>query len=162
MNGPTRVSASISTDGEPISVLDFARFLYYLRAAYVLCLKEAKSLPPNEPLSKEAVQNIAQHACRGHLRLWGIGLVAAARRKLSASDDLHFVDISRHNPIDIAFYCIAGALAAAVIISGGEFTMSKDGIKVRLPPLGDGIAKIKKAFSSGSEEREAPRRKKSD
>jgi len=40
-------------------------------------------------------------------------------------------------------------LAAAVIISGGEFKASKDGIHVKLPPFGKGIAEIRRALSRG-------------
>ena len=59
-------------------------------------------------------------------------------------DRLSIIDISRENPVSIVFEGIPVILAAAVVISGGEYELGP--LKVKLPPLGDGIKAIISAF----------------
>jgi hypothetical protein len=52
----------------------------------------------------------------------------------------------RRNPFEIVFLGIGVALTAALIVSGGKFEFGLTKLKIEIPPLGEGIAKLKKAF----------------
>jgi hypothetical protein len=146
MQQPTITHGSIKTESGPISILDLSHFLYHFRAAYVEALKFKKQNTvyetPNEAELEIIANEVASRmAVNGH-----VGISNNALTPLHADEELNFVDISRRNPIDIVFSCVWVALAAATIISGGEIKLDKDGFRIKLPPLGKGIAELKKAI----------------
>jgi hypothetical protein len=61
------------------------------------------------------------------------------------AEDLSILTISRNSPLRITFTGIAIALAAAVIISGGSYKIGP--VSAELPPLGTGIAALRKALN---------------
>lgn len=91
-----------------------------------------------------------------------VGISSNALAPLPDEEELAIADISRRNPLDVIFSGVGVALAAAVIISGGEIKWDKDGFKVKLPPLGKGIAELKKAISGNYTPIEPRRRGKDD
>jgi hypothetical protein len=74
------------------------------------------------------------------VREWGFWDVAPA-------DDLAVLNLRRENPIDILLLAIGVPLASAVILSGGKFEVGAGGLKVQLHPIGDGIAKLRRALA---------------
>jgi hypothetical protein len=58
--------------------------------------------------------------------------------------DLFIVDIKRENPIELIVEGIACVLAAAVILSGGQYKFGP--IIATLPPLGEGLKKLREAL----------------
>lgn len=143
----------IETESGPISVRDLSYFLYHFRAVYVEAWRFQQEQQINDlPLKTEIAQmadEIAQRLVnKGHL-----GISKNALANLPAEAELAIADISRRNPLDVVFSCVGVALAAAVIISGGEIKWDKDGFKVKLPPLGKGIAELKKAIYGSKQPR---------
>lgn len=146
MSYSTSVTALLNTATGPISVRDFSYFLYYFRAAYVAAVHlqqqhRVPDVPSQEELTKLAKLVESELSHREPFKISNLALA-----DLDADLDLEFTDINRQNPIDIVFSCVGAALAVAVIISGGEITWNKDGLHVKLPPLGKGIAELKKAM----------------
>jgi hypothetical protein len=66
---------------------------------------------------------------------------------VAPEDDLAVLDLKRQNPIDILLAAIAVPLASAVILSGGKFEVGPQGLKVQLHPIGEGIAKLRRALA---------------
>lgn len=60
-------------------------------------------------------------------------------------------EIDKHSPLEIVCCCVIGALTLAVIISGGNVEIKPSGIKFQIPPIGEGIASIRKAMRSGNQ-----------
>lgn len=136
----------IETETGPISVRELSYFFYHFRAVYVEALRFKYEHQiygrPSEFEIERIAEEIAQRlATKGHLGVSNNALI-----ELPPEEELAIADISRRNPLDIVFSCVGVALAAAVIISGGEMKWDKDGFKVKLPPLGKGIAELKKAI----------------
>jgi uncharacterized metal-binding protein len=151
----------IETESGPISVRDLSYFLYHFRAVYVEALSYKQEHPiynmPRETEIAQIAEEIAQRlAKKGHL-----GVSRNALANLPAEEELAIADISRRNPLDVVFSCVGVALAAAVIISGGEIKWDKDGFKVKLPPLGKGIAELRKAIYDNKQPK-AQRRPRTD
>ncbi|WP_430460222.1 hypothetical protein ACQUQU_13485 [Thalassolituus sp. LLYu03] len=72
-------------------------------------------------------------------------LKSAANRALSTEEDLMLVDIYRRNPFEI-FLCGTGiALTATQIVSGGKFEFKVTGIKIEVPPIAEGLYKLRRA-----------------
>jgi hypothetical protein len=84
--------------------------------------------------------------------------IEAEYRKNSFRDDfgassqcqLEIVSIKKNSPLEITLCGVAVALAVAITISGGRFEFSWKGIKCRVPPIGDGIYKLRKALRKNS------------
>lgn len=57
------------------------------------------------------------------------------------------ISMHKNSPLSIVVEAIPFALAAAVIISGGEIQFSPKSLKVKLPPLGTGIKSIRDALN---------------
>ncbi len=136
----------IETESGPISVRELSYFLYHFRAVYVEALSYKKAhriynIPRENEIAQIAKEIAQRLAMKGHL-----GVSRNALAKLPAEEELAIAHISRRNPLDVVFSCVEVALAAAVIISGGEIKWDKSGVKVKLPPLGKGITELKKAI----------------
>jgi hypothetical protein len=64
---------------------------------------------------------------------------------LNPAHDLLVSKMDRTNPIELFLFGLAAPLAAAVILSGGELQVGSM-LKVKLPPIGDGILKLRSAL----------------
>ena len=143
---PTNTEGLIETQSGPISIRELSYFLYHFRAAYVEGIKLNKREFSYEALNDEDLEKIAEEVAIQLASKGTYGISQSALADLPANEELNFIDLTRRNPIEIVFSCVAVALAAAVIISGGEIKWDKDGFSVKLPPLGKGIAELKKAI----------------
>lgn len=143
----------IETESGPISVRDFSYFLYHFRAVYVeaLYFKREHQIysHPRETEISQMAEEIAQRLVNKGYK----GIANNALANLPAEAELAIADISRKNPLDVVFSSVGVALAVAVIISGGEIKWNRDGFKVKLPPLGKGIAELKKAIYGSKQPR---------
>lgn len=151
----------IETESGPVSVQDLSTFLYYFRAAYVESLRCKDELQIQDNLADLEIDGFTSEVAQRMAVKGYNGISENAKATLNVEDDLYLTDISRRNPIDVVFSCVGVALVAAVIISGGEVKWDKDGFRVKLPPLGKGIAELKKAIN-GSYRPRAQDRKKTD
>lgn len=146
MQENTITHAVIATESGPISVRDLSYFFYHFRAIYVEALSckreyQIDSLPPEAVIKQLAEKTTRSLAAKGNL-----AVSRNALKELPAEEELAIADISRRNPLDVVFSSVEIAILIAVIISGGEIKWDKDGVKVKLPPLGKGIAELKKAI----------------
>ena len=143
MANTEKYEVTIETDGKGIDVRLLNDFLYHFRAAYaagVLNAQQFDSYPPRT--SYDGLSSWLQSIVNGGD--W------KAISRLAYVDlregNLEIVDIRRENPLIIVFYAIPVALTIAAIISGGEVEVGPRKFKVKLPPLGTGIASLRQAF----------------
>ncbi len=142
----TKEATRINTETGPIPVGDFSYFLYLFRAAYVAGIKANGSNFPNENFIKDEVEELSNIVQENLLRKSKREITFLSFHKLPIHEDLTILDIKRENPLDVIFGGIAIAFTVAVILSGGKFELTKDGLKVELPPLGEGIKSLRNAF----------------
>jgi hypothetical protein len=73
------------------------------------------------------------------------GQISAGFEWLNPAHDLLVSEMDRSNPVDLLLSGLAAALAGAVILSGGELQFGSM-LRVKLPPIGDGILKLRSAL----------------
>jgi len=143
-----KAETRIDTETGPIPVRDFSYFLYLFRAVYVVAIQVYEE-HFNENLTEYTEDNVKKLSNIVKKRI----LYKSTRNishlffhELPISKDLTILDIKRENPLDVIFSGIPIALAVAVIFSGGKLELTKTGIKIELPPLGEGIRSLRNAF----------------
>jgi hypothetical protein len=129
--------AQFKDDG-PLDVYELSYFLFLFRAVYVAASERVRddSTPPEvfaEKLRYELTND-----------KYPYDDVNLARKELD--HNLTIIGIRRESPLEILFAGLGAALVVALIISGGKVTVSLKQVKVELPPLGHGIAKLREAF----------------
>jgi len=142
----TKEATRINTETGPIPVSDFSYFLYLFRAAYVAGIKANRNNFPNENFIKDDVEKLSDIVKKDLSHKSKRDITFLSFHKLPIHEDLTILDIKRENPLDVIFGGISIAFAIAVILSGGKFELTKDGLKVELPPLGKGIRSLRNAF----------------
>lgn len=152
-----QVFLSIPTDRQPFSAGMFAVVLAHLTAVYQEILDHQVSIGravefeegmPNAQLVLDELVKVANASVAGgpefeHLQVEQ--LAAPLLADAAASSPLLIVDIRRQNPIEITLAGVGSAIAVAVILSGGSFQFL--GMKAKLPPLGKGIAALRKSLA---------------
>jgi hypothetical protein len=120
----------------------------YLCALSWLYGNIAEIIPMGQPTdsSKESVDIIINEFINSGLGYFDIHYVFLEDEYFCSRfrDRLSIVDIRRENPLLVVFEGIPFVMAAAVIISGGEYELGP--LRVKLPPLGKGIKEIISAF----------------
>ena len=141
MEDKEHLAVSIATDGEGIDLRLLNEFFYNFRSAYAAgVLNSINTQFPHfdqnyEDLSYWLKRSVNGSDWREISRLANVDL---------GNRNLEIVDIRRENPLLIVFAGSFVALTIAVILSGGKLQAGP--LKVELPPLGDGIAKLRQAF----------------
>jgi hypothetical protein len=131
----------IETDGKAIDVADLAEFLYHFRAVYAAALhvdRRGVEFPDNEnlrPVLNEVELKLKELDWRD--------ITALAYADLG-DKTLGILDIKRENPLTIIFEGVVVVMAIAVVLSGGKFKLGP--LSVELPPLGEGITKLREGF----------------
>jgi hypothetical protein len=143
-----KVEVTINSDGKPVPIQQFSEFFTLLRVCYILALEEAKFEMEDDgdvavDLSLEHISEAILHHA-GSLTKSEFNKIAV--QTLPREEELYLQDIARRNPFDVVFMGIGIALTAALIVSGGKFEFGLTKLKIEIPPLGEGIAKLKKAF----------------
>jgi len=146
MSSIIKAETRIDTETGPIPVRDFSYFLYLFRAVYVAAIQVYEKNHFNENLTEDNVKKLSDIVKKIILRKSTSHLSHLFFYKLPISKDLTILDIKRENPLDVIFSGIPIALAVAVIFSGGKLELTKIGMKVELPPLGEGIRSLINAF----------------
>lgn len=145
MTKNSEVIGVIETDGNPIPLKDMSYFFYHFRAVYVESVNTIKI--EETPLDEKDYIDYWSEVVANKLSSQGhLSISRNALAKLSPENEIYFTDISRVNPVSIVFECVGVALAVAVVISGGEVKFDENGFSAKLPPLGKGIAELKKAI----------------
>ena len=143
-----RVEISEDPHREPIPATELADFLRYFRAAYVAVLmthsvgNQATDIGSYENVDRPLADDLARMVGKAG-PYHGMQFLRLTARHVPV--DVGIARISYNSPLQMVLTGIPVALTAAVILSGGEFRL--DGIvRVKLPPLGTGIAKLREAF----------------
>ena len=138
----------VKTDGSAISSYEFSEFFRYFRAAYVASLKLTHQHDVDVDFSdKEKVLRLANK-----LKLTLGGQDVEDLVSIDCGDgELEILDIKRENPLVVTFCGAAVALMLAVIVSGGKYKLGM--LEAELPPLGEGIASLRKALVKGEARR---------
>jgi hypothetical protein len=139
------VQAAISTNEGPIPITEFVQFFDLFRTAYVAALEclESTGVAGDADLKETAIQLAQMTRDR-----WS-NLDRTEQRRLTTrplSLEPSILRIHRDNPIELVLLGVVVVLAAAVVLSGGTFEISLKSLKVKLPPLGTGIKKLREAF----------------
>ncbi|MFZ3409034.1 Bro-N domain-containing protein [Vibrio chagasii] len=146
-------SVFIDTDGSDISLTEFNNYLSKLDLVYRYVVVKVGCPTENITLDNEALEfalGIASQVSNSatHKELSDVSLVS-----LPDDQQLKLTDLRRHNPIELVFSGVSIALVVALIISGGKFELGLTKLKIELPPLGDGIEKLLRAFNSSSSDK---------
>lgn len=143
-----KVEVVISSDGKPVPINQFSEYFSLLRVYYVLALEEAKfEIDSEGDVAVDlSVEYIAESVLYRAHSLSKSEFNRLSNKKLSKKEELYLHDISRRNPFDVVFMGIGIALTAALIISGGKFEFGLTKLKIEIPPLGEGIDRLKRAF----------------
>ncbi|MDO6565285.1 hypothetical protein Q4488_18075 [Amphritea sp. 1_MG-2023] len=145
------IAFTIQSDGKPVGIAEFGKYFYWLRACYVLALDEyhfsieddeSDEIAVREMTKEELAESIIERA----KYMSYDELKSVANRTLSPEEDLMLVDIYRRNPFETVLCGIGIALTAALIVSGGKFEFKVTGIKIEIPPIAEGIFKLRKAL----------------
>lgn len=146
-------SVFIDTDGGAISLTKFSNFLSQIDSIYKYAvLKEGCPTSYIRPTSAE-LESAEKTAVRLASSLSNEELAKYASKSISNEQQLTFEDIRRRNPIELVFSGVSIALVVALIISGGKFELGFTKLRIELPPLGEGISKLRNALKSNGPEK---------
>jgi len=142
------VEVTINSDGRPVPVSQFSEYFKFLRVCYILALEEVRfEMGEDGDIAVDtSVEHLASAIVHHASALSAADFNRIIKQKLPTHEELYIQDIMRRNPFEIVFLGIGVALTAALIISGGKFEFGLTKMKIEVPPLGDGIAKLKKAL----------------
>jgi hypothetical protein len=143
-----KVEVTILSDGKPIPIHQFSEFFTLLRVCYILALEEAKfeMEDDGDVVVDLSVEHISEAIMHHASSLSKADFNRIAAQSLPREEELYLLDIARRNPFDVVFMGIGIALTAALIVSGGNFEFGPTKLKIEIPPLGEGIAKLRNAF----------------
>lgn len=128
------------TDGS-IDTWELNRFLYLLRVAYVVMVEKERE---DKALSWEEFRWSAAGRTEFSHRSYSGLILARIYDTDLGEEELRIEKISKQSPLEISFTAIVACLAAAVVLSGGKADLKN--LKFEVPPLGDGIRKLREAF----------------
>lgn len=92
-----------------------------------------------------AARQIREQDVRG--TRWEAELLERGLPRPRPMDGLSILRITYASPLEIVVGGIAVGIALAVVLSGGQFEISGKGLKAKLPPIGTGIAALKRALA---------------
>lgn len=145
-----KVEVTIDSDGNPVPVQYFTTYFYWLRACYVLALDEYEFELGEEDgdvaVKEKTAQELASSISRRASSMSQNEISQFANKRLPPEQELLLQDIMRRNPFEVVFLGIGIALTAALIVSGGKFEFGLTKLKIQIPPLGEGIERLRKAF----------------
>lgn len=140
---------------EPISVYELTRYLHHFRAAYATAATAARRAPEERDTRQSSHDALTEyvrqidsfaHQLRVTLRKSPPDSIdALAETPLPV--ELVITQISYNSPLQLVFGGSIVALVAAIILSGGEITVSQRSLHAKLPPIGTGIVKLREAFN---------------
>jgi hypothetical protein len=145
-----KVEVTINSDGGPVPIQQFSEYFFLLRACYVMALDEVHFEMEDDgdvAVAEVTTEHVAESILHRAASLPPGELNRLANQRLSSEEELYLNDIMRRNPFEVVFLGVGIALTAALIVSGGKFEFGLTKLKIEIPPLGEGIAKLRKAFS---------------
>ncbi|WP_323915591.1 hypothetical protein [Aeromonas caviae] len=149
-NNIEKVEVTIRSDGKPVPSRQFSEYFILLRACYVLALDEVQfELDQDDgdvAVAEMTVESVTAAITYRASTITPRELEILASAELPPHEELYLQNIVRRNPFDVVFLGIGIALAAALIVSGGKFEFGLTKLKIEIPPLGEGIEKLRKAF----------------
>lgn len=145
METHTNLCIVFEDSDEPINLTELADFLYLFRAIYGIATKLFPDQDFQEVFDKEFFH---QENLFEHFEKYLSELDNAAKSEFFSLDigsyDLSIKSIKKESPFEIIFYGLSIAMAAAVILSGGEIQIPFT--KVKLNPIGYGIRVLREAL----------------
>ena len=143
-------------DGDRLTAFELANYLYYLKTLYAYIydqsdrFRDELDLPFRKANSDVGVRQLARLAesvtSEIEQKDWRWFSKYNYFRRDLFGDDLEIKEVTRHSPLEIGFVALVGVLVLALVISGGELTISQKELRVKLPPIGEGLELLKRLF----------------
>lgn len=142
------VKITIQSNGKPVPIKQFSEYFTLLRVCYILALEEVRfEMEDDGDIAVDvSVEHLSGAITHHASSISASEFNRIANQTLSAEEELYLKHIERRNPFEVVLLGIGVALTAALIVSGGRFEFGPTKLKLDIPPLGEGIAKLKKAF----------------
>lgn len=134
--------------GGEISARELSSFLYHFRALYAFIVSSEKLRGVLMSVSEEKLPYevaTVMRALEEERARQPINRLALFSKELGA-DDLRIIRMEYGSPMEIGFLAFGAALTLAVIISGGKIEIGIKGVKAHLPPLAEGIKRLRDAL----------------
>lgn len=140
------LQAVIHTEQGPILIKEFADFLSLFRTAYAATVEALVASGELGSMNQlDSVDRAVQVTSEYLSKLSDTDVASFSTRSMEVVEPF-IVTLRRENPIELILGGIMICLVVATILSGGKLEITLEGIKIELPPLGDGIKKLKEAL----------------
>jgi len=139
---------------ERIGAADVSSYLYYLKVLYSLLHHYRIEVEPYQEYSVEKEQIIEKEINKTLSRKPWTDFFRPSETELFdsnlSSEDLYIDRIKFESPLEIWFMGIGTILLVSFLITGGsvEVKTLPPSIKIKAPPLGEGLAKLRTAISN--------------
>jgi hypothetical protein len=140
------IHLTFEDNGQPLRYALFTEYVVLFEAVYYI-LKIEKSLS-EEDMSNLTISKFQDLLGRQKNRRISDIVLPHGMDNLSnpGENDLTLHSIWYQSPMEWVLTGISVALTGAVILSGGRIEISHTGFKAQLPPIGEGVKKLRQAF----------------
>ena len=133
----------INDDSETLNPNELAEFLYLFPTAN-LALSQLVPKPEHDSLRSPTKEE--ERAFRLGLRRFSPDDLDSLFKAQASQEILKINQMRRNSPLEITPCGCAFLITLGVIFSGGKITISRQGLKAELPPLGKGLKSLREAL----------------
>ena len=137
------VEIVVSEPSETLNPGELAEFLYLFPALNVAL---SKLVPPGDHDSSRQPTNQEQATLKNALKRFSPDELDCFFNPKMSHGLVQINQIRRNSPLEITLCGCAFLITLGVIFSGGKITISRQGLKAELPPLGKGLKALREAL----------------